>query len=92
MTFVRFLYLVLAVSLSLYHSTLGFFNFLWLLVVWLAVKQDWLLLFLFGIVFDLVMGSTLGGSSLKFLGLAFGAYLAKEYWPQKLEKQLMLKI
>ncbi|MEA3355600.1 MAG: hypothetical protein U9Q63_03920 [Patescibacteria group bacterium] len=88
----RLLSLTLVVALSLYYSTLGRFNFLWLMIIWLAVKREWLMIFFSGLIFDLIIGTTLGLSSLKFLGAGILVYLIKEYWPIRIKKQLKLKI
>jgi cell shape-determining protein MreD len=61
-------------------------------VVWLGIRQQWLMIFFSGLIFDLITGQTLGLSSLEFLSLTGLIYLIKEYWPQRLDKQLKLKI
>ncbi|MBU1085468.1 MAG: hypothetical protein ABIJ43_05205 [Candidatus Beckwithbacteria bacterium] len=92
MAFDKLLSIVLVIVLSLFYSTLGLFNFLWLAVIWLAIKKWWLLIFISGLIFDLVVGSTLGLSSFKFLVVAGLIYLIKEYWPVRSQRQLKLKI
>ncbi len=83
---------MLILSLSLLQSSYTNINWLWLVVIWLGLKERWVEILIVGIILDLVSGTRIGLSSLQFLPGAMVIFLAKEYWPLRSKKQLKLNL
>jgi hypothetical protein len=82
---------LLIIGLALLQASLTNINWLLLVAIWLGMKEDWLGLWLAGLILDLVVGAELGLSSLKFLLVGGGAWWLWQNWPLKRHKQLKLR-
>ncbi len=83
---------LLVISLSLLQSSLTSINWLWIVVIYLGYKKRWISIFMVGFILDLVSGSRLGLSSLKFLLGGLVVSLVKIYWPLRHKQQLKLNL
>lgn len=90
---VKILFLILAITLSLFQATILPLDLLLFLVVLAALSQpDFSFLFAFsaGLTLDLIKGESLGITSIKFLLIAFSIFLLKIRLPIREKRQLKL--
>ena len=90
---IKVFFLILALILSFFQSTILPVNLLYLLVVltaFLQSKFSFLYAFLAGLIFDLINSGAIGFSSLKFLFIAILVFLLQNRLPLHQKRQLKL--
>jgi len=95
MIFIKLLLLALAFLLALFQATILPVNFLFLLVILTSFWQSgfsFLLAFFSGLALDLVRGTLLGSSSLKFLTGGFLIFWLKNRLPLNQKSRLKLPL